>query len=339
MKVSVIIPVYNVARYLDQCIQSVLVQTHQQFELILVDDGSTDQSLTICNQYADTDPRVMVFHQMNQGVSAARNKGIKEASGDFLYFVDGDDYIHEETLVSFIEVLEKNPGSEFILGRMSFFEDGSSDAKPDSYVVENSLVAGKRGQQAFIDILSNQKRMRMGVRGLYKRDYIINHDLFFGPENYAEDIEWTVRLFIPAKEISSNTQPHYFYRAKRAGSITNTLKLAHAESLIRILLKWEEVASGPEILPEFKQVLLKECGKRYFRMFKKFGRFLPEKDRRAFYRNIRESRHLIRYAPYTVRNLLTLSISICGVETTSKLLVTIENLRSKKHHSQKFADI
>lgn len=89
--VSVIIPVYNVGKYLDECIESILSQTISNFEIILVDDGSTDDSLNICNKYKNKN--VIVIHQENSGVSAARNAGIKVAKSEFITFVDGDDWL------------------------------------------------------------------------------------------------------------------------------------------------------------------------------------------------------------------------------------------------------
>ena len=91
--ISIIIPVYNVASYLPRCLDSVCKQTYQNLEIILIDDGSTDNGLEICNQYAAKDKRVHIFHQENKGVSAARNLGLKQAGGEWITFVDGDDWI------------------------------------------------------------------------------------------------------------------------------------------------------------------------------------------------------------------------------------------------------
>ena len=92
-KISVIVPVYNVEKYLHKCIDSILVQTFTDFELLLIDDGSTDKSGDICDEYAVKDARVRVFHTENRGVSAARNHGLREASGDWICFVDSDDWV------------------------------------------------------------------------------------------------------------------------------------------------------------------------------------------------------------------------------------------------------
>ena len=99
-EVSIIVPVYQVESYLRKCLDSILAQTFTDFELILVDDGSTDRSGQICDEYAEMDERVKVIHQQNRGVAAARNNGIACANGDYLCFVDADDWI-EDTMIGF----------------------------------------------------------------------------------------------------------------------------------------------------------------------------------------------------------------------------------------------
>lgn len=103
--ISIIVPVYNTSKYLEQCIKSILEQTYKKLEIILVNDGSTDQSPQICEKFRKSDSRITVIHQENQGLSAARNKGIEAATGKYLMFVDSDDYIGKdmvETLYSFL---------------------------------------------------------------------------------------------------------------------------------------------------------------------------------------------------------------------------------------------
>lgn len=106
---SIIIPVYNVSRYLRRCIDSVLSQSYGDFELLLVDDGSSDDSGVICDEYAEKDDRIKVFHKKNGGVSSARNKGIDEARGNYVVFVDSDDYILSDRLSQILKLSDNNP--------------------------------------------------------------------------------------------------------------------------------------------------------------------------------------------------------------------------------------
>ena len=102
-KVSIIVPVYNVEKYFDKCIESIIRQTYKNIEIIIVDDGSKDNSGIIADEYAKTDSRIKVFHSENRGLSFARNCGVKYATGDFLCFVDSDEYISEEYIVNMFD--------------------------------------------------------------------------------------------------------------------------------------------------------------------------------------------------------------------------------------------
>ena len=106
--ISVIVPVYNVEKYLRQCLDSVLAQTYRELEIILVDDGSTDGSGAICDEYATRDSRIKVVHQQNGGLSSARNAGLDLATGEYVAFVDSDDYIHETMLELLYQALVEN---------------------------------------------------------------------------------------------------------------------------------------------------------------------------------------------------------------------------------------
>ena len=108
VQVSVIIPIYNVEKYLEDCINSILEQTFQNYEAILVDDGSTDKCGEICDEYAKKDSRIKVVHTENQGLSEARNTGILLAKGKYLAFVDSDDFVRNDFLQKLYEAIEKS---------------------------------------------------------------------------------------------------------------------------------------------------------------------------------------------------------------------------------------
>lgn len=105
--ISIVIPVYNVENFLERCITSVLNQTFENIEIILVNDGSTDNSLRICQQYEKIDSRIFIINQENQGLSAARNSGINQARGKYICFIDSDDWIHEKYLEILYNDIEK----------------------------------------------------------------------------------------------------------------------------------------------------------------------------------------------------------------------------------------
>ena len=121
--ISIIIPVYNVKLYLDNCIQSVIQQSYTDFECILVDDGSTDGSSEICDQWAEKDNRIIIVHQPNGGVSSARNKGLEQAKGEYICFIDSDDWVDVDYLSAMINNLKEKETDLIICGLTQEFKD------------------------------------------------------------------------------------------------------------------------------------------------------------------------------------------------------------------------
>ena len=107
-EISIIVPVYNVEKYLSQCIESIINQNYKNIEIILVNDGSTDKSGDICDSYSLKDNRIKVIHKKNEGVSIARNTGLKVATGEYIAFVDGDDFVHEYIYTKLINIINNS---------------------------------------------------------------------------------------------------------------------------------------------------------------------------------------------------------------------------------------
>mgnify|MGYP000919862975 CR=1 FL=1 len=130
MELSIIIPVYNVEKTLRRCVESVLRQSFQNFEMILVDDGSTDNSTTMVDEIARTDNRISVIHQCNQGLSAARNTGIKAAKGEYITFIDSDDFIAQDTYKGVMDLLNAHPEYDILEFSVIEIIDGIMNNEP-----------------------------------------------------------------------------------------------------------------------------------------------------------------------------------------------------------------
>ena len=156
---SIIIPVYNAEKYLKECINSVLRQKLEDYEVILVDDGSTDSSLKICRSYESKNSRVKVLHQTNQGVSSARNSGIKQANGDWLTFIDSDDVIDDTFFLQF----NKSPKScDLIVGQYKGFTNNGN------YIIEKEIPKGiYEGENCIKDFLSTYMNFSKGTSTYY----------------------------------------------------------------------------------------------------------------------------------------------------------------------------
>ncbi len=173
LKISVLVAVYNVERYLPQCLRSILGQTYKKIEVIVVDDGSTDQSAAICDAYAAKDERVRVIHKQNGGLSSARNAGLEAASGDYLMFVDGDDYLAKDACAILVKALAKYPaevisfGYDLVVNEEADLFPRHSSEPEYAYIYENVLCNHEKLAK---DIVFLHNFCVMTWSRLYKKD-------------------------------------------------------------------------------------------------------------------------------------------------------------------------
>ncbi|WP_084466295.1 glycosyltransferase family 2 protein [Kaistella palustris] len=207
MKISVIVPVYNVEKYLHQCINSIIAQTHRALEIILVNDDSTDNSGKICDEFAELDNRIKVIHQKNGGVSVARNTGIDAASGDYITFVDSDDWIEPEMYENMTQVIDDTNQTDVVM--CDYYHvgpEGRSEMARDikgGLFDKNDIIA-----QFYPTLLVTEDFGGIPVLSacvcLIKKEILINNEVYFDPLlKFGEDY-----LFTPAYMVHVNS---FFY--------------------------------------------------------------------------------------------------------------------------------
>lgn len=208
--ISVIVPIYNVAYYLKQCIESIINQ-EGNIEIILVDDGSPDESPSICDEYAQKDNRIHVIHKQNGGVSSARNAGLDTAQGEWIWFVDGDDYIAEYVFKKICQEIQEHPHADLIQMGMDYLYD------------DNRLVPQKI---KLVDNLEKNKFLLQHItyhnhRLLFKREIIEKNQLRFTQGlRVAEDQEFQLKYMMLCKTPIQIPISAYIYR-QREGSATH----------------------------------------------------------------------------------------------------------------------
>lgn len=159
--VSIIVPIYNIDKYLPTCIDSILNQTLQNLEIILVDDGSTDSSAEICEKYSEIDTRVKVIHKANSGLSAARNTGLSASKGEYVIFIDGDDYLHPQMIETLYALLEENKECSF-----SMVQGTTSKSQVIDFPETND-------ENEIIDSVTFQERLFCTSSGLTRTNYFV----------------------------------------------------------------------------------------------------------------------------------------------------------------------
>jgi len=243
-KISVIVPVFNVEKYLRECVDSVLAQTFKDFELILVDDGSPDNSGKICDEYATKDSRVRVFHKANGGVSSARNLGLENVRGEWITFVDPDDWIDAKMYETLYAVAVRGNADfvwcDFVAERGIISQRTDQSAKPDDVV-------------NFIEGILSGRRHGSVCSKLTRAAALREWNIKFSPEiAYCEDLSVSIRLAYRAKHFCHVPEPFYHYRWRENSACSKLKKRAMLVAYDKVL---QEISAEIGDDPRFTEIL------------------------------------------------------------------------------------
>ena len=269
IKVSIIVPIFNCEKYLEKCLKSIMKQTYHEFELILIDDGSTDESNIICDGYEKKDERIKVIHKKNGGVSSARNVGLDNATGDCIVFIDSDDTIDEK----YLEIMVNN------IADVDMSVCGYYEMSLDGDIIRSSVDGNRRvnnlESKKFIEALFDSTYMYQGY--LWNKMFIrsIIGDLRFDEKiYYNEDRLIVLEYLLKSKNISYNNYPLYFYLSndesamgqnKRGFSLKALTEYSSYEKMITLLKKKHYYGCYSKALLE--GVCNVSCKKKFFNEF------------------------------------------------------------------------
>lgn len=248
-KISVIIPVYNVEKYLKQCLDSVLCQTYKNLEILLVDDGSTDNSGSICDDIAKMDSRIKVIHKENGGLSSARNAGLDLAIGDYIAFVDSDDYLDLSTFENCIAKLLETDADVCMFSH--FTTDGQYE-KAHKLPLDKEIYQREELKTNIVPLFIGQKNgneeplLGFVCRQIFKRNAI--GELRFRSERdyYAEDVVFDLEFYTKANKMCVINKPLYYYRYVET-SLSNRYREGLFEKLLRLIAFKQEIIEKHKI--------------------------------------------------------------------------------------------
>lgn len=250
VKVSVIIPVYNTEKYVREAIESITKQTLKEIEVIVVDDGSTDKSLQVTYAMAMEDSRVYVYAQRNQGASVARNLGIMQAQGKYIYFMDSDDLLEEDALEVCYNKCEAGQ-LDFVFFNAKTFIDGDLKYVPSLSYHHTSNLEGKTfcGTEAFKTQIKNKEFTPSPCLSFIRRRFMEEYNLQFYPGIIHEDQLFTVNLYLRAQMVACINRT-FFHRRMRENSImTRKYSLKNIEGYLTVaqeILKLKEQEVDPD---------------------------------------------------------------------------------------------
>lgn len=240
--ISVIVPAYNVEQYVDACIESIANQGYRNLEIILVGDGSTDQTAYLCDRWGARDSRVHVIHQSNEGLSEARNRGVAHASGEYFCFVDSDDYVSENLCQRIVECVEEYHPD---IVRFGYYLDHASvvsalvDYNPEGMIAPKEAI----------------RRLFTGEFCDYAWNKVYRRELFsqvrYPKGRVFEDIGTTYRLFLKAKTIFCMNEKLYYYRIRK-GSLSRAINVAALCDLFE--MRMERHYALKEIYPDISEL-------------------------------------------------------------------------------------
>ena len=311
---TIIVPVYNVEKYLNECIDSVINQTFTNWELLLVDDGSNDGSSFICDEYASKDVRVTVFHKQNGGASDSRNYGLDKANGEYILFLDSDDYWNDvDALKLLSEYCLKADivmfgctdfniiTGETIVSRNNYnLEMIYSDKKTAlHYLMSNKLIPGGPTIFAFKSELVNTNKIRFKV----------------GIQN--EDYDFVLSLFLCASNITALNNPFYMYRQGRSDSVTGSSDIKMIYGIAYTVEKWVSLCDSitDEVI---KKDYLNYIAFIYSTGFVICGR-MNKSERRKAIEIMKKHKYVLSYSYWKKPTITKYAIKILGINAFSKL--------------------
>ena len=296
MKFSIIVPVYNVEKYLAQCIDSILMQTFTDYEIILVDDGSADNGGKMCDAYAAKNKNIKVIHKNNGGLSSARNAGVEIAQGEYILFVDGDDYYDDKNVFSDLNKL--TDGVDVIcFGLKKLYEATGKIQTPvqkDSTLLASACCKGIRSE-------------------LFKQ-----FDLSFEKNKFSEDIEWAARLICVAKSWTDYHKSPYVYR-QREQSISQSLTeknitdfLGHIKKILHLI----DAEKNKAVLKKLKTYIA-------FQYFTLMATQYFARESEGFvnlFAEIKLYRYLLKYGIDRQVKIIKWCVRLLGYKNTCKLM-------------------
>lgn len=219
--ISVIVPVYNVKNYLERCVFSIMSQTYQNFECILVDDGSTDGSGDLCDKFAVKYPQIEVIHQENGGLSAARNTGIRNAKGKYILFMDSDDfYTSKDCFSKLIHRMHETEADIVLFNYQRYNEEG--ECIGNSEITFPDTLADNQSAEILPQLVFSNAYQSSACIKFLQTEMLLKNNLFFEENRLSEDIEWSSKILALNPKVSVCDEAFYAYTV-RTGSISNSV--------------------------------------------------------------------------------------------------------------------
>lgn len=324
-KFSIIVPIYGVEKYIKKCINSVLEQNYNNYELILVDDGSLDSCPFICDAYAEKDERIIVIHKKNGGASDARNMGIKKATGDYILFLDGDDYWLEIDLLEKLNERINQLDSDVIcLNYKKVYKNGK---EYNYFSLGTDMPRTNMGEASIRYIIQNNIWTSAPWNKAIKKSLFLKGDLTFIKGITSEDIDWCARLAVLAETYDYIEKTYIGYR-QRESSVSKAMTYDKVCCLRNNIFRIEEIVEGTD--GEKKELLQQYFSYQYGTLLANIALLESSSQRKEICKDMKGLQKLLEYSKSKKIKLLKFSGKIFGIGGTVEILHLMECLKRGK---------
>ncbi len=309
-KFSIIVPVYNVEKYLDECVQSIMGQDFSDWELILVDDGSPDNCPQMCDGWASADSRIKVIHKQNGGLSSARNAALNIADGDYLLFLDSDDYYNDTSALSLLneKITQKNP--DVIMFGCTDYNMHTGEIRVSRNGYDIDFIENSAYNTALSHLLSNKIIPGGSTIFAVSKFVIEKNNIRFKNGIQDEDYDYVLSVFTNSSSIAVINNPFYMYRKGRADSITGSSNIKMIEGIAYTVEKWLPICKSLDD-EQLKKDLLNYIAFIYTTGFVVSGRMDADTRQKAL-SIMRKYRFILKYGYWKKTRLTRLAVSVAG---------------------------
>lgn len=320
MKFSVILPIYNVEKYLRECADSILCQTFTDYEMILVDDGSCDNSPKICDELEKTDARVRVVHKENGGSSSARNAGLGIAQGEYIVFMDSDDFITDKTFLEKINA--KTVGSpDLIFFKYSKYSEDGRILKDCQFSYHSAILEHNLASQIKALVKDDAFYGMAWIKAI-KRTLLVDNGIHFEEGLLGEDMDWNYNLLLHTNKIEFIDESFLAYR-QRGNSTSRICKIKNLTDFIHILEKWSEKIKSSDLENDFKEALYASMAKYYSNLLVVYSR-VQDTEKKKHIKRIKSLSWLLDYSMSRRPKLVSKVYRLFGFNLTIKALQIID---------------
>ena len=315
---SIIIPVYNVEAYLEQCVKSILDQWTPEVEVILVDDGSTDNSGKLCDKFAAQSKELIVVHQENGGLSAARNTGLRFATGRYITFVDSDDFIGDNSVQKILSWIEGSSADICFMNAWKLFPNGRKELL-DVPIPHEMLCKGKLNAVKYLSEMNKYPGSAWGK--LFRRTFLIQNNLDFPRDRrISEDLGFMRDCILKAERFDSLPIDFYYYRQGRSNSITNKITKKSFDGVGKFVTESaEKLTLHKKAIGTLESYVMSFAAYEYSIMIWQYS-CLTSEEKKASYLFLKEYQWVLEYGRTRKIRLINQITRFLGIGICSKIL-------------------